>query len=148
VPAGQHGYHVSADLVRDVAVGGHPVGPDDHGIHFTKAHQEARHVVGDQRDRNLFLHHFPGGESRTLKERAGFIGDHLNALAGLNSRADHAQRGAVTACGQRSGIAVRQHAGAVGQQGCAVGAHRPVDPDILGKDFMGQRQQGIGQFRR
>jgi len=62
----------------------------------------------------------------------------------LHRRADHAERGAVAGGGQRAGVAVGEHARAVGQQRRTVLAHGAVGPDVLREDLMGLRQQRVG----
>ena len=143
----QHGYHVGADLVGHIAVGRHTIRPHDDRIDLSSAHQEAGHVVGDQGDGDVFLNHFPGRQPRALQERAGFIGDHLDALAGFNSGADDAERRAMATRGQRARVAMREHARAIVQQGGAVCAHGPVDAHVLGEDVMSLQQQDVGQGR-
>ena len=137
VAARQHCHHVGADLVGHVAVGRHPVGADDDCVDLAVRHQVAGHVVGDQGDGDAFLHHLPGGETRPLQERARLVGDDRDFFSGFNCRTDYAQRRAPSCCGQGSGIAVGEHARAVGKQCRARCAHGAVDADVFGMDFMG-----------
>jgi len=49
------------------------------------------------------------GKARALQKGPGFIGEHVDLLAGFDRGTDHAQRGAVSGGGQRARVAVRQH---------------------------------------
>ena len=98
--------------------------------------------------RDAFLHHLPRRQTRTLQERAGFVGDDGNALSRLDRRANHTERRAVARRRQRAGIAVREHPGAIGQERRAMFAQRAVRADVLLEDLVGLRQQRVGLGRR
>ena len=134
VARGEHRQRVGADLVRDVAVGGDAVGADDDQIDLAALHQVPGHVVGDQRDRDRFLHHLPGGEPRALQERPRLVGDHGDALACIAGRAHDAQRRAVTGRRERAGVAVGHDARPVAHQRGAVAADGMVHLEILAMD--------------
>ena len=93
------------------------------------------------------LHHLPGRQPRTLQERPGLVGNHRDALAGLDRRADHAQRRAVSGRGQRARVAMRQHARTVGEQRRAMLAHGAIHRDVFGQDLVGLGQQRVGLRR-
>ena len=81
---GQYSHHVGANLVGHITVGGNAVCTNYYRINFAVLHQMPRHVVGDEGDRNIFLNHLPGGESRTLQKRAGLISNHRYFFARLH----------------------------------------------------------------
>ncbi len=61
----------------------------------------------------------------------------------LDGCADHAERGAVTGRGERSGIAVREHAAARWHQRCTVSSHRLIRGDIFGVHALGFFDQAL-----
>ena len=58
----------------------------------------------------------PSRQAGALQQRAGFVGDRRKLLALLGSREEDGQRGAVVGRGQAAGIAMGEHALAVGEQ--------------------------------
>ena len=78
---------------------GNAVGANDDGIDLAARHQMAGHVVGDERHRYAFLHHFPCRQTRALQEGAGLVGDHADLLASRDRRADDAECSAVSCRG-------------------------------------------------
>ena len=127
----EHGHGIGADLVGGIAVGGDAVGADDDDVDVAGAHQRSGHALGDDRGVDALAHQLPRGQARALQERTRLVGDDRDPLALLDGRADHAERRAVAGRGQRAGVAVREHAGAVGHHRRAVPAHRPAVGDVL-----------------
>ena len=72
---------VGADLVRHVAVGGDPVGADDHAGHVAPPKPARRHAVGDHGDRAPRPREFPRREAAALQQWAGLVGDHATRFA-------------------------------------------------------------------
>ena len=110
----QHRDRVGADLVGGVAVGGDAVGADHHEVDVAGAHQRTGHALGDDRGVDAVAHQLPRGQPGPLQERTRLVGEDRDALALLDRGADHAERRAVAGGGQRAGVAVGQHARAVG----------------------------------
>ncbi len=146
VGARQDGQGVGPDLVGRVAVGGDPVGADDDQIDLSLLHEKSRHVVRDQRAGDLFLHHFPGGQSRPLEDGAGFIDIDMELFAFLPGGTDHAEGRPVTGRGERPGVAVGEDPGAVGDQIPTVRAETAVDGDVLFADPDGLRNEGFANL--
>ncbi len=113
---GQNRHVVGADLVGEIAVGGNAVRAYHYGLNLAGAHEAGCHVVADHRRGNAIGHQLPSGQPRALQKRTRLVGVDVNLLAHLDSRANHAQRRAIAACGQSSGIAVGQHTTFVRQQ--------------------------------
>ena len=111
---GQNGDRVGADFVGHVAVGGDAVGADYDGSDFALLHHGSGHVVGDYGRGNAVFHQLPGGQARALQEGTRLVGVDVNLLALFDGGADHAERGAVAGGGQRSGVAVGEHAAVAG----------------------------------
>ena len=65
------------------------------------------------------------------KKGPRLVGVNMNLLALLHRRADHAQRRAIAARRQRSGVAVGQHAAFVRQQRAAKRAHRLAGRNVF-----------------
>ncbi len=68
----------------------------------------------------IFLHHLPGGQSRPLQDRPGLIDIDMESFACLAGRTDHAEGRPVTGRGERTGVAVGEDPGVVGDQVSAV----------------------------
>src|SRR5579871_951243 len=79
--AGQNCQAIGADLVGDIAVGGDAISAHEDGVDARLAHEMRRHVVGNQREWDVFLLQLPGGEPRALQDGPGFIDEDLHALA-------------------------------------------------------------------
>ena len=97
----------------------------------------AGHVVGDEGGGDVVLLQFPDGEARALQERAGFVGEDVDALAGFDGRADDAEGGAVAGGGERAGVAVGEDGAAIGHERRAVAADSAIDGDIFLTDEPG-----------
>ena len=79
---------------------------DDDGLDAALAHERAAHVVAEDRGLDAVFHEFPRGEASALQKGAGLIGEHVDFKTALNRGTDDAEGGAITASGQRSGVAV------------------------------------------
>ena len=55
------------------------------------------------------LAQLPGGEARSLQQRAGLVGDDVREGAPVAQRPDHAERGPPAQAGEGAGVAVRVH---------------------------------------
>ncbi|MNN60087.1 hypothetical protein D3C81_1752470 [compost metagenome] len=97
---------VSADLAGHIAIGGDAVGTDHHPGNALALHQVGQGRIGAQGHRNAFVGQLPGGQARALEPGPGFAGVYALDHALQVPRADHPQRGAKTAAGQGTGIAV------------------------------------------
>lgn len=113
---GQDGQRIGPDFIGGIAIGRDAIGADDDFINFPLLHQKARHIIGNQRGGDFFLFHFPGGKSRSLQDRPGFIHINVQFLALGVRRPDDAQCGAVACRRQRAGIAVCENMVAVGKR--------------------------------
>ena len=134
---GEDGYGVGADFVGHVSVGGDAVGAYYDGSDFALLHHGSGHVVGDDGGGDAVFHQFPGGEARALQKGARLVGVDVNLLACFDGRADHAERGAVAGGGERSGIAVGEHAAAGRHERCAVASHGLIGGDVFGVHALG-----------
>ena len=105
---GEDGDRVGADLVGDVAVGGDAVGADDDGLDLALAHQRAGHVVAEDGGGDVVVQQLPRGEAGALQVGAGLVGVDVDLVAALDGGADDAERGAVAAGGEGTGVAVGQ----------------------------------------
>src|SRR5699024_10136702 len=100
VVVGVDRHRVGADLVGEVAVGGHAVAPHHHQVDLPLGHQAGSHVVGDQGGGDVVVNQLVGGEAGALEQGAGLVGvNHLH-FPRLVSRPDHPQGGTVAAGGQ------------------------------------------------
>src|SRR5438477_92798 len=104
----QHRERIGADLVREVAVRGNAVGPDDHEIHLRLAHQRSRRAVGDHGARDAGVHQLPGREPRALQHRARFVDEDLHVATCTVREIDGRERRPDPARGERPGVAMRQ----------------------------------------
>ncbi len=113
----EHGDHIGADLVGNVAICGNAVTAHDHGLDAAFFHHVAAHVVSYKRDRNVVLQQFPGGKPCALEIGPGFVRDNRNMLALIDSSTDNAECGAPDAAGgESSGVAMREDCGVVFDQ--------------------------------
>src|SRR5580698_4543436 len=88
---------------------------------------------------DVVLEEFPGCEPGALVERPRLVGIDVDLLASFNRCADDAQRRAITACGKRTSVAVRQDSAFMRQQLCAKGAQAAQIGDVLVVQTLGQR---------
>ena len=77
------------------------------------------------------LQQLPRRQPRALEKRARLVGEDGDALALLHRGADDAERRAVARRGQRTGVAVREHAPAVRHDLGAETAHGPAAGDVF-----------------
>ncbi|HEV2871054.1 MAG TPA: hypothetical protein VG409_06485, partial [Actinomycetota bacterium] len=140
VGPGQHGQAVGADLVGGVAVGGHPVAADQHGVDQAAGHGRAGGGVGHHRDRDAGGDQLPGGEAGALEQRPGLGGQHLDRLPGRRLGVDDPEGGAEPGGGQAPGVAVGEQPVAGGQLDPAGIGHPGAGGPVLLQDG-----QGLGQ---
>ena len=107
---------IGADLVRDVAVGGDPVGADHRAGDVAQPQAARDHAVGDHRALDAGAAQLPGGEPAALEQRPGLRHHHPRRPAGPVEIVDRRQRGADAAGGEHAGIADRGDGGPVGNQ--------------------------------
>src|SRR5580704_556245 len=103
---GEDGDVVRADFIGGIAVGGDAVGAYNDGLDAAGAHEAGSHVVANHGGGDAVGHQFPGGEARTLKEGASFVGVDVDLLALLDGGADNAESGSIAAGGQGPGVAM------------------------------------------
>ena len=101
-------------------------------------HEVAGHVVADERGGDVVLDELPGGEARALVEGAGLVGEDVDLLAALDGGADDAERGAVAAGGERSGVAVGEDGAFLREQRCAEGSELAEVGDVLVVEAVGE----------
>ena len=80
---------------------------------------------------------FPSGEPGALQQRPRFVGIHVQPLARLLGGEEHGQRRAIIGRGQSAGVAMREHALAVGEQPGAVAADGAADLPVFLDDRVG-----------
>ena len=134
-------------LLATSPFGGDAVGPDDDRVHLAGRHQRPGERVGDQAERDAQPQQLPGRETRPLEHRACLVDPDGRRPAGLVSRADHAERRAVPDAGERAGVAVREHAGAVPEEGRSMRAEPPVALHIFGGDVPRLRPRVVARER-
>ena len=133
--SGKHGNHVSADLVGCITVGRDAIRAHDHAVYFALLHHMAGHVVSDNRHRDVVFVQFPCGQPRALQKRTRLVCNHRDSFTSVDRAANYTERRAVIArrC-QRSGVAMRQHGRAIGNQVCAKASQRAIRVNIFLKD--------------
>ena len=124
-------YAISANLVRCVAIGSNSVCTDNYSVNALRAHRPRRHIISNQRYRNLVLVELEGRQPCSLQKRARFVSVNHLQLALRISAADNAQCRAPAAGCQRACIAVCQHDSLIWQHLCAILAHAFIDGNIV-----------------
>ena len=99
---------VGADLVADIAIGGHPVGADDREIDHAVLHQMAAGVVRDHRMRHAVMAEFPCGERSALIARPGLVDPDMNLQAAIMREIDRRRRRAPVDRREPAGVAMGQ----------------------------------------
>ena len=95
-------------------------------------HNVSGHVVGNYGDWNIVFCQFPRRQSRALQKRPRFVGDYGHAFTGITRATNHPERSAIiTGGGQRSGVAVRQHGGAIGNKIGAMTSNSAIGLDVF-----------------
>jgi hypothetical protein len=102
--------------------------------------------VGDERMRNAVFAQLPGGQARPLQQRARLVDPDVQPGIARVRRAHHAERRAVATRGERTGIAVRQHARTGREQARSVAPHRHATRDLVGVNAPRQRRQRRAQL--
>ena len=108
VVVGGERLQIGADLVADIAIGGHPVGADDGEIDHPVLHQMAAGVVGDHRVRDTVMTEFPRGQRSALIARPGLVDPDMNLQAAIMREIDRRRRRAPVDGGEPAGIAMGQ----------------------------------------
>ena len=100
---------IGADLVADVAVGGDPVGADDHEIDHAVLHQMAAGIVGNDRVRHAVMAELPGRQRGALIARAGLVDPDMDGDAAVMRQIDRRGGRAPIDRRQPAGVAMGQH---------------------------------------
>ena len=136
--AREHGESVGADLIRDVPVRGDSVGADDHQAHLTRGHAGCGGAVDDDAVRDGRPVELPGGQPPALEQRARLVDQHVLDLASCVGAADGAERRAVAAGRERTGVAVGERSRPARAEGPGgVRRHRAAALDLLAMDAAG-----------
>ena len=99
---------VGADLVADIAIGGHPVGADDREIDHAVLHQMTAGVIRDYRMRHAMVAKFPCRERSALIARPGLVDPDMNLQAAIMRQINRRRRGAPIHRRKPAGIAMGQ----------------------------------------
>ena len=91
------------------------------------------HVVGDQRDVDLFLLQFPRRQPRTLQIRPRLVSENGHAFSCFDGGSHYAKRRAVAGGGESAGVAMRQDRRRFAEEHGTVAADALVRFDILGE---------------
>lgn len=91
---------VGSDFVRRVSVRCDSIRSEHDRIDFVLVHEQSGGVVGDEVDGNALAHQLPGGEAGALQSRPRLVHPHVDLLALVVSRVDHADRSAVVNGGE------------------------------------------------
>ncbi len=111
---------VRPDLVGHVAVRRNSVRADETEIHRAGGHERRCRAVDQHSHRNAGARELPRGEPASLQQRSSFVRKDFDALALLDRHIHCGERRADSARRQRAGVAVREHARAIGNQRGAV----------------------------
>src|SRR5258705_9482832 len=103
-----HREAISADLVREIAVGADPVGPDEYDVHLGLSHERCGSSVSDQRARDPGVRQLPHREARALEERPCLVYVDMYLTALLVREIDRGESRPNPPRCQSAGIAVRQ----------------------------------------
>ena len=106
---------VRADLVGDVAVGGHAVAADDDRVDLAAAHEPRGGAVDEQLVGDAGAPQLPDRQPRALQQRPRLAREHRQ-LAARGELGDDRQRRAGAAARERAGVAVREDPARPGQQ--------------------------------
>ena len=148
---------IGADLVADVAIGGHPVSANHHEIDHPVLHQMAAGIIGDHGVRHAVMTELPCRERGSLIARAGLVDPHMDGVAAVMCQIDRrGGRAPIDGC-QPAGVAMGQYVDALTRlfrcnnrldQGEAVLADAPVDGNVLFGNLGGADVGGRGSLRR
>ena len=140
----EHRQRVRADLVRDVAVRGDPVGAHHHRVDRAGGEQRTGGGVDDDAERDAEPVELPRGEPCALQHRPRLVDPDGHGPAALVRGADHAERGAVPDARQCAGVAVREDRGDRREQRGAVRTEGPVGRHVR----RGDRERPVEGRRR
>ncbi len=124
-------------FVHHVAIGGHPVGADDHEVHAILAHQMRRRAVADERAVDAGGAEFPGGEAGALEHGPGLVHEDVERHAALVGEIHRCRGGAEFGDGQCPSVAMREDVGAGGDERETVPANGAAHRRILGVNGLG-----------
>ena len=143
---------IGPDLVADVAIGGHPVGSDDHQVHPAMLHQMAAGVVGDHRMWDAVVPELPGGERGTLVTGPGLIDPNVNGDPTIMRQINRRRRGSPVHRREPAGVTMGEDVDRFARSlrrlnrhdhGQAVAADALVDRHVLLRDL---GRAGIGRL--
>ena len=103
----------SSDLVGHVAVGRDAVTAHEAGVDPAVLHDDAGHVVADERDVDAGLLQFKRGQARALEKRPRLVGINVERHSPLIAEEDRPEARAVFAERKRTRVAVREQPVAV-----------------------------------
>src|SRR6266849_2108918 len=102
---GKYRNHIGSDLVCRVSVRRNSICTNDDCIYFATLHNVSRHVISDYGDGNVVFGELPCGQSQSLKEWPGFVGNHGYALSRINRATNNAKsRPVVAGCSESTRI--------------------------------------------
>src|SRR6202042_1295979 len=83
--------------------------PDDDGVDLPLADEEGTRAVDGNVVLDAQLVELPGGEPRSLQQRAGLVSDDVREGTPVPQGPDHAEGGPPAQAGEGAGVAVRVH---------------------------------------
>ena len=98
--------HVCPDLVGRIAIGGDSIGSGDDHVDLAPLEVTAGSPVANHLHRDPLLLQFPCGDTGSLKQRPGFIGENAESSSGFPGGIKHRKRGSRTGSSQSPGIAM------------------------------------------
>ena len=131
----KYGHTTRSDLICRIAVSGHPVASDHARLNPSVLHDNARHVITDQRDIDPGPLKFVGGKPCSLQKRTCLICIHVKIHPPLLPEKQRSLPGPVPGCGKRAGITVGKDAVTVFQKGKSILRYRSAHADILLMDL-------------
>ena len=142
---GEDGKPVGSYLVGDVAVRGDPVGADDHEVDRAFGHEARRHVVADDGGGHAGMGELPARETGPLPQRPRLVGEDALDFSLLGGGVDAPERRAVEHRREASGVAVGEHARALGEKPGAGGADGAVRRLVLLLDPQHLVEERVGR---
>ena len=128
---GEDGDAGGADFVRCISICGNAVAADEDGVDPAVFHDGGCHVVTDEGDVHAGRTEFIRGETRTLQERASFVGKDAEVVASFVTEVHDGGCGTVFGGGELSGIAVGEEPHTRFYEGERVLAYFFADVDVL-----------------
>jgi len=115
-------------------------------MNFSTLQIKTRGIIRDDFVGDAVLLAFPSSQARTLQARAGFIHQHMYALAMLMGVADSAKRCAPVHHGERAGIAMVDDGITVINQAGAVFCEAEIGAHIVLSQFQGFADDAFHEF--